>query len=288
MPPKKPTPSPADLRRKLDPPRRAGRVALVPTMGCLHAGHLSLIHLAKELADTVVVSIYVNPLQFGPNEDLAAYPRPLEDDERQCREAGVDLLFRPKDLYPNGTPKVSLGVRGLADTLCGAKRPGHFDGVATVVNILFNIVGPDVAVFGDKDWQQLTVIRRMVQDLAMPVSIIGAPVVREPDGLAMSSRNRYLSEDERRQAAGLYRALVAMRKAAAGASPEALPDIGRESLERDGIVPEYLEIRDAESLQDAVPGRPARAFVAARIGSARLIDNIALDGAPDGAPAELE
>ena len=192
--------STAELRRELEPAPRGRRVALVPTMGCLHAGHMSLIRLAKELADLVVVSIYVNPLQFGPGEDLATYPRPFEADAGQCREAGVDLLFHPQDLYPHGEPEVSLRVRGLSDVLCGASRPGHFDGVATVVNILFNIVCPDVAVFGEKDWQQLAIIRRMAQDLAMPVSIIGAPILREADGLAMSSRNRYLRGDERRQA----------------------------------------------------------------------------------------
>ncbi len=272
--------SPPRLRRELEPLRRGRRVALVPTMGCLHAGHLSLIRLARELADTVVVSIYVNPLQFGPTEDFAAYPRPFEADEQQCREAGVDMLFHPQNLYPQGSPKVSLRVQELDGVLCGASRPGHFDGVATVVNILFNIVCPDVAVFGEKDWQQLAILRRMTTDLTMPVSVIGAPTLREPDGLAMSSRNRYLGEDERRLAAGLYRALTAMREAPGGAevSTDALLDIGRESLKQDGIEPEYLEIRDAETLQAASPGRPARAFVAARIGAARLIDNVSLEG----------
>ena len=164
--------------------------------------------------------------------------------------------------------------------LCGATRPGHFDGVATVVAILFNIVQPDVAVFGEKDWQQLAIIRRMASDLAMPVAVIGATIVREPDGLAMSSRNRYLGEEERQQAAGLFRALQAMHTAAQAGeeSLELLLDIGRDSLKEDGIEPEYLEIRDAETLQEPKPGRAARAFVAARIGTARLIDNMALDG----------
>ncbi|HXH63917.1 MAG TPA: pantoate--beta-alanine ligase [Mariprofundaceae bacterium] len=268
------------LRRELQARRNGNRVALVPTMGCLHEGHMSLIRLARELADVVVVSIYVNPLQFGPSEDFSAYPRPFADDERACLEAGVDLLFHPQNLYPEGGPQVSLHVAGLDDVLCGATRPGHFDGVATVVAILFNIVQPDVAVFGEKDWQQLAIIRRMASDLAMPVAVIGATIVREPDGLAMSSRNRYLGEEERQQAAGLFRALQAMHTAAQAGeeSLELLLDIGRDSLKEDGIEPEYLEIRDAETLQEPKPGRAARAFVAARIGTARLIDNMALDG----------
>lgn len=269
-----------ELRRELMVQRKGNRIALVPTMGCLHAGHLSLIELAKQLADTVVVSIYVNPLQFGANEDLAAYPRPFADDKRLCRQTGVDILFHPHDLYPDGGPRVTLHVAELDRVLCGAARPGHFDGVATVVSILFNLVQPDVAVFGDKDWQQLAIIRRMVSDLAMPVAIIGAPTVREPDGLAVSSRNRYLKKKERQQAVGLYRALEAMRHAATDGkkSTKALLKVGHASLKKDGIEPEYLEIRDAETLQAATVGRPARAFVAAHIGAARLIDNMPLDG----------
>jgi pantoate--beta-alanine ligase len=268
------------LRRELRTLRKGKRVALVPTMGCLHAGHISLIELAKELADLVVVSIYVNPLQFGPAEDFASYPRTLETDAEACIEAGVDVLFHPLNLYPDGEPKVSLCVKDLDAVLCGASRPGHFDGVATVVTILCNLVQPDVAVFGEKDWQQLAIMRRMAADLAMPATIIGAPIVREDDGLAMSSRNRYLGPAERRQAAGLFRALTAMQGAAAAGEHDmdALLDIGRASLHQDGIDPEYLEIRDAETLQQAAAGRPARAFVAAPIGNARLIDNMALDG----------
>lgn len=281
--------SSAGLRRELDAMRQGKRVVLVPTMGCLHEGHLSLIRLARDLADIVVVSIYVNPLQFGPNEDFSAYPRPFEADAYLCREAGANLLFHPQNLYPQGEPQVSLCVHELDKVLCGASRPGHFDGVATVVAILLNLVRPEVAVFGEKDWQQLAIIRRMTTDLAMAVSVIGAPTVRESDGLAMSSRNRYLDADERKRATGLYRALAAMRGSAANASsPEALLDIGRTSLKQDGIAPEYLEIRDAETLQEPDPKRPARAFIAARIGSARLIDNISLESALKGALEGLE
>jgi pantoate--beta-alanine ligase len=269
-----------ELRQELQAHRNGKRVALVPTMGCLHAGHLSLIELARELADTVVVSIYVNPLQFGPSEDFAAYPRTFAADAEVCIKAGADVLFHPQSLYPEGGPKVTLHVTELGSVLCGATRPGHFDGVATVVAILLNIVQPEVAVFGDKDWQQLAIIRRMVSDLAMPVAIIGTPTVREADGLAMSSRNRYLGPEERKLAAGLFRALDTMRQASADGenSTKTLLDIGHASLKEDDIAPEYLEIRDAETLREPAPGRPARAFIAARIGSARLIDNMPLDG----------
>lgn len=267
-----------DLRQELAKPHNSKRVALVPTMGCLHDGHTSLIKLARELADTVIVSIYVNPLQFGPDEDFEVYPRTFEHDESMCREAGVDVLFHPKSLYGNGKPKVSLIIHEMDKVLCGASRPGHFNGVATAVSILFNIVQPDVAVFGEKDWQQLAIIRRMIADLAIPTSIIGAPTVREPDGLALSSRNRYLTKGERKKAAGLFRSLSAIQKAAGakGSSVETLLNIGRKSLRNDGIEPEYLDIRDAETLMDPAPGRQVRAFVAAHIGNTRLIDNIAL------------
>jgi pantoate--beta-alanine ligase len=268
------------LHRELQVLRKNKRVALVPTMGSLHDGHLSLITLARQLADIVVASIYVNPLQFGPDEDFAAYPRSFATDAEACIKAGVDVLFHPLNLYPAGEPKVSLHVHELDSVLCGAARPGHFDGVATVVTILCNLVQPDVAVFGEKDWQQLAIIRRMASDLAMPTAIIGAPTVREDDGLAMSSRNRYLEPKERKQATGLFRAVEAMQNAAAAGEQDtdALLDIGRASLKHDGIQPEYLEIRDAETLQAPIPGQQARVFVAAPIGEARLIDNMPLDG----------
>jgi pantoate--beta-alanine ligase len=257
-------------------------VALVPTMGCLHAGHARLIREARTLANTVVVSIYVNPLQFGPHEDFARYPRSLDADLAVCAEQGADIVFHPATLYPEDGPKVSLTVRGLSDVLCGAVRPGHFDGVATVVAILFNTVQPNIAVFGEKDWQQLAIIRRMVADLHMPVDIVGVETVREADGLAMSSRNRYLDEDDRKQAAALSRALDAMGRLAGAGERDVsvLLDAGRQLLQKAGIEPEYLEIRDAQRLtpMDALDGRGvARSFVAARVGGARLIDNMPLE-----------
>ncbi len=269
------------LRARLQEMRQGKRVALVPTMGCLHAGHLSLIEQVRAAADIVVASIYVNPLQFGPNEDLERYPRTFDADARACREAGVDLLFHPATLYPEQGPAVTLTTSGLTDCLCGAARPGHFDGVVTVVNILFNIVRPDIAIFGEKDWQQLAVIRRMVADLQMPIEILGGTIVREPDGLAMSSRNRYLNSAERRRAVALSQAMQAMRQAAERGERDAgaLKQIGAAILDDAGTETEYLEIRCAATLEpvERLDARPARAFIAARIGGTRLIDNISLD-----------
>jgi len=266
-----------------------GRVALVPTMGCLHEGHLSLIRAARKQADHVMVSIYVNPLQFGPDEDFAAYPRDFGRDARLCEQAGTDTLFHPDNLYPDGPPRVSLTVdASLAGCLCGKTRPGHFDGVATVVAKLLNLARPDIAVFGEKDWQQLVIIRRMTRDLNLPVNIVSHPTVREADGLAMSSRNRYLAPDERRRAAALFAALSRMREAVADGEAEcpALIRIGRETLADAAIEPEYLEIRDECTLQPLAHVRngKARAFAVARIGRARLIDNIALPPAPTETP----
>ncbi len=264
--------------------RLAAPVAFVPTMGCLHEGHRTLIRRARRLGRSVVVSIYVNPLQFGPGEDFDAYPRTFEADRECCREDGVDLLFHPETLYPEGPPQVRMRVDDrLAGCLCGVERPGHFDGVATVVAILFQLVRPDVAVFGEKDWQQLTIIRRMVRDFHFPVRIEGVPTVREDDGLAMSSRNRYLNEAERTRAGALYSALRAMRSAASSGEKDSarLIELGRLRLEAAGVRPEYLEIRDGDTLaplERIAPG--ARAFVAARIGRARLIDNLALEEEP--------
>ncbi len=254
-------------------------VALVPTMGALHEGHLSLIRRAKEEAASVVVSVYVNPIQFGPNEDFAAYPRTPEEDLAACRNAGVDLVWMPETLYPAGEPLVRVHPGPMADCLCGAVRPGHFAGVLTVVAILFHMVRPDLAVFGEKDWQQLVLIRRMVQDLRFPVNILGAPTVREPDGLAMSSRNRYLTKEERGRAVGLVRALSRMRKLVQEGerAVAVLEEEGARVLQEHGVVPEYLQVRDGESLARLKVVQPgARAFVAARIGRARLIDNMAL------------
>ncbi len=258
---------------------RDARIALVPTMGCLHAGHLSLIHAARRLADVVVVSIYVNPLQFAPGEDLERYPRTLDQDLACCQSAGVDCVFHPETLYPAQGPMVTLRVGELAECLCGLHRPGHFDGVATVVNVLCNIVQPDLALFGEKDWQQLQIVRRMVADLRLPVEIVSVPIVREADGLAMSSRNRYLTDSQRARAVALYRAIERMRAACREGERDArrLRSIGLDVLQQAGLRVEYLEIREAHTLRslDRVDEH-ARVFIAAHLGVTRLIDNGAL------------
>ncbi len=273
--------TPRELRDVLAPLRARRRIALVPTMGCLHDGHASLIRKAGELADVVIVSIYVNPLQFGPNEDLGAYPRPFEADKTACGALGVDVIFHPDNLYASDPPGITLKAGELSNVLCGATRPGHFDGVVTVVNILFNIVRPDIALFGEKDWQQLAIIRRMVTDLHIPVEIVGCKTVREPDGLAMSSRNRYLSEEERRQAAVLYASLqkIAENIKKGDKNCEKLLKSARNYLKVHKIDPEYIEIQNASTLTKItrITDSPARAFIAATIGKARLIDNIALE-----------
>ncbi len=270
-----------ELRRLLTPLRGAGRIALAPTMGCLHEGHASLIRKARQLVDTVVVSIYVNPLQFGPKEDLGRYPRTFEADRAVCETEGADIIFHPASLYAAAEPGVTLAVSGLARCLCGAHRPGHFDGVATAVNVLFNIVQPDIAVFGEKDWQQLVIIRRMVSDLHMPVEIVSRPTVRESDGLARSSRNRYLSSEERQRAGRLYACLrfIAENAKKGEKNCKKLCKMAENRLKMEKIDPEYLDIRAAASLSaiERITNTPARAFVAARIGKARLIDNIALE-----------
>jgi len=271
-----------ELRRTLAPVRGRDRIAFVPTMGCLHEGHLSLIRKAKRLADIVIVSIYVNPMQFGPNEDFDAYPRTFEADAALCEQEGVDIIFHPHNLYPADSIKISLKISELDGYLCGASRPGHFDGVVTVVNMLFNIVQPDIAIFGEKDWQQLAIITRMVNDLQMGIEIIGAPILRESDGLAMSSRNRYLSEEDRSKAPRLYETLQEMTtllKQGETLSSELIKR-GLTRLTDAGIEPEYLEIRDAATLQTTETiNAPCRIFIAAKIGNTRLIDNIALEHA---------
>lgn len=269
-----------EIRRCLKPLRNQ-TIAFVPTMGCLHAGHMSLIKKAKALADIVIVSIYVNPLQFGKNEDLDSYPRSFDKDAALCDQADVDVLFHPATLYPESGPKITLRATGLCDCLCGASRPGHFDGVLTVVNILFNIIQPDIAVFGEKDWQQLTLIRRMVEDLQMPVEIVGGAIIREADGLAMSSRNRYLSEVDRQQALALSQALMAMQASARNGEThvETLKAVAQDMLDAADIQTEYLDIRCAGSLKhkQILNQQPTRAFIAARVGNARLIDNMPLE-----------
>ncbi|PZN34497.1 MAG: pantoate--beta-alanine ligase [Proteobacteria bacterium] len=273
---------PAELRSRVAQWRRAGeRIAFVPTMGNLHAGHGSLVQQARRLADRVIVSIFVNPLQFGPNEDFAAYPRTPDEDRRMSESLQVDVLFLPEveDMYPRGQAStVRVHVPGLEDILCGAFRPGHFSGVATIVAKLLNLVQPDVAVFGEKDYQQLLIIRRTAHDLSMPVQIVGAPTTREPDGLAMSSRNRYLTPAERERAPHIFQALERARMAVeAGVTDFArLEREGFSALEQAGFRPDYFAIRDAETLEAPTPqpGRRLVVLAAARIGRARLIDNV--------------
>ena len=263
--------------------RAAGkRIGFVPTMGNLHDGHLSLVRIAKQHSDVVVVSIFVNPTQFGPNEDFAAYPRTFEADRALCEREGVDLVFYPSvpDMYPAGA-SVSLTENSLSRTLCGAARPGHFDGVCTVVAKLFNLVLPHVAVFGEKDAQQLRVIRRMVRDLRFPVEIVSGPTAREADGLARSSRNQYLTAEQRPQAVCLRRALdEAERRFAAGErGPAALVAAMRAVVARAPAAKiDYVEIVDDETLQPlAGPiARPALAALAVWVGTPRLIDNAVL------------
>ncbi len=254
------------------------RVALVPTMGALHEGHLSLVRLALEHADRVVVSLFVNPLQFGPNEDFDRYPRTLERDIALLESLNVDCLFMPsvEALYPEGRDQhTRVHVPGLADMLCGASRPGFFDGVATVVTKLFHIITPDVAVFGEKDYQQLLMIRRLVTDLNFPIRILGAPIVREPDGLALSSRNAYLSADERQCAPALQRSLKQLATALENGTPIAAAEQDAcASLTAQGFTVDYLSVRCAETLAlPSIPQQPLIVLAAAYLGTTRLIDN---------------
>ncbi|MGD9000455.1 MAG: pantoate--beta-alanine ligase [Granulosicoccaceae bacterium] len=273
------------LRSYIHAWREAGeRVAFVPTMGNLHEGHLQLVDAARSQASRVVVSIFVNPAQFGPNEDFAAYPRTPEQDSELLAARRADLLYMPgvDSMYPGGEGAMTRvePPEALTNILCGASRPGHFSGVATVVTKLLNQVQPDVAVFGEKDFQQLLVIRRVVADLDLPVAIVGVPTVREADGLAMSSRNRYLDSDERVQAAQLSAILreMAGRLQQGERDFAALEAAAAAQLRRAGFVPDYVSIRCATDL--TTPGRGDTALVilaAARLGEARLIDNLQLD-----------
>jgi len=266
-----------DFRRACQEARVDGELALVPTMGSLHAGHQSLIREAALRAPTVAVTIFVNPAQFGPNEDLSRYPRDLQSDLRKCEEAGATFVFAPDstEMYPPGF-QTWVEPGPLAAPLCGARRPGHFRGVCTVVAKLFALSRADAAFFGEKDFQQVLVVRRMAFDLSFGTEVIGRPIVREPDGLAMSSRNGHLTSDERGHATALWKALLAVRaKFAAGERDvAALEAVARRILEEAGLRVDYAEIRDPVELQ-----RPARAeassrlFLAAFIGNTRLIDN---------------
>jgi pantoate--beta-alanine ligase len=269
-----------ELRPILAAARAEGRlIGLVPTMGYLHEGHVSLLRAARAGCDLVVMSLFVNPAQFGPGEDLDRYPRDEGRDAELAAEAGVDLIYVPSvaDVYPDGFA-TTVEVGGLTEVLCGdpARRgPEHFRGVTTVVAKLFNTVGPDIAYFGRKDAQQVAVIRRMVRDLDIPVRIEALPIVREPDGLAMSSRNAYLTAADRERATALSRALGEVERVARGESLAAGLGAGRRVLDEAGIEPEYLEARDPENLQElAVLNGPALVALAAQVGGARLIDNV--------------
>jgi pantoate--beta-alanine ligase len=272
------------LRATLAEWRRAGaRVAFVPTMGNLHQGHLDLVHAAAAAAERVVASIFVNPLQFGPGEDFAAYPRTLDDDLARLEGSGCNLVFAPTEavMYPSGRVGTTrVEVPGLADVLCGASRPGHFTGVTTVVAKLFNLVQPDLAAFGQKDYQQLTIVRRMVADLDFPVEILGVATRREADGLAMSSRNRYLSAAERRVAPALHAALQAAADALRRGERDfvALQHAGMDNIRSAGMSPEYFEVRRQDDL-GAPQGNDRNLVVlaASKLGRARLIDNLLVD-----------
>ena len=262
------------LRRRAE----GQRIGFVPTMGYLHSGHTSLMDIARKQCDWLVVSIFVNQLQFGPGEDLDRYPRDPEGDAAKCAAAGVDMLFMPPELYPPDH-STSVAVTGLTAGFCGASRPNFFGGITTVVSRLFGLVQPSVAVFGEKDFQQLAVIRRMVRDLAMPIDIIGGPLIRDTDGIALSSRNRYLTPPLRQRALSLSGALRAMQAALNAHGPgipaAELLAVGHSVLDFDEF--DYLHIVDPDTLQDVTTvDRPVRALVGGYIGGTRLIDNMAL------------
>jgi len=276
----------AGLRAHIGRYRRDDQeIAFVPTMGNLHAGHVALVKAAREACERVVVSIYVNPLQFGTGEDFDAYPRTLEEDRQKLEAAGAHVLFAPHDreIYPQGREHSTTidAPEALTNTLCGASRPGHFRGVTTVVAKLFNIVQPTLAVFGEKDFQQLRVIQRMTADLNLPIRILGVPTQREADGLAMSSRNGYLSADELSKAPLLYAQLQwAAEQLRAGRAWDAIEAEGLKRLSDAGFVPDYFTLRDAENLQPLTAWQagdaPARVLLAARLGQTRLIDNLSI------------
>lgn len=276
--------NPNDLRSLLAARRTSGRtVGLVPTMGNIHDGHLSLVALARSRADLIVASVFVNPLQFGANDDFARYPRTLSQDIEKLQTSGVDLVYTPtvESVYPCGyPPSVSVCLSGyLAETLEGAYRPGHFGGVLTVVQILFNQVDPDIAVFGEKDWQQLVVIRQMVEDLSRQIEIKGCPTVREPDGLAMSSRNQYLSSDEREVASNLYRSLMSVSSALKCGRRDfaALCAEQVDVLTPFGFQIQYLEVRRTNLQMPSARDRDFVVLAAGHLGGTRLIDGLYVD-----------
>jgi pantoate--beta-alanine ligase len=262
----------SDLRR-----RTGATIGLVPTMGYLHAGHSSLMRFLRPRVDYLVVSIYVNPLQFAPHEDLETYPTDTANDLACCRDEGVDCVFMPENLYPTGFA-TTVTVSGLADHLCGQRRPTHFQGVATVVARLFGLTRCDQAVFGEKDYQQLVILRRMVRDLGMPVKIMGAPLVRETDGLALSSRNSYLTPLDRLRSTSLHRAMSAMATAAREGTKSVgdLQALGRTRIDCDQL--DYLEVVDSATLQPLQEvSERARIMISAFYGKTRLIDNMSLE-----------
>jgi pantoate--beta-alanine ligase len=273
-----------ELRAAIARARSEGkRIGLVPTMGNLHSGHAALVTKAAHRADFVVATIFVNPMQFGPNEDLATYPRTLAADQEKLIEAGCHLLFTPnvEEMYPHGmADQTVVSVPVISEGLCGASRPGHFDGVSTVVSKLFNMVQPDLAVFGEKDFQQLAVIRALVRDLNMPIQIIGEPTVRAEDGLALSSRNGYLNEEQRATAPVLYKVIQQIGAAVDRGDKDfaTLLDAGKRQLEAAGFRPDYLEIREATSLRPATAQDDDLVILAAAfLGKTRLIDNLHLN-----------
>ena len=276
----------AELRQQVRDWRQAGlRVGFVPTMGNLHAGHISLIDEARRHADKVVASIFVNPTQFGPSEDFDSYPRTLQADSEKLQAAQCDLLFAPSvdEMYPQKN-RTWVDVDELGDHLCGASRPGHFRGVSTVVSKLFNIVLPDIACFGEKDFQQLAIIRRMVQDLFIPVQIIGVPTAREANGLAMSSRNGYLSAAQKDQASAIYATLQDLKARIQGGERDfaGLVKLGTDRLAQAGFAVDYLTISNADTLAPASsPDSHLLIAVAAKLGATRLIDNVTLSIACD-------
>ena len=271
----------AGLRSVIGRWKRSGyTIALVPTMGNLHEGHISLLNHARECADRTVLSIFVNPIQFGKGEDYDKYPSTLADDKNKLEKYGLDLLFTPdlKQLYPGGTGiDTRINVPGLSNILCGESRPNHFSGVATVVTKLLSNVQPDMAFFGEKDYQQVLVIKRMAHDLCLPVDIVGLPIVREPDGLAMSSRNAYLAQNERRRAPEIYQTLKAAAESLRQGK-QSIEDIEQEALgrlEKASFRPEYVSIRRAEDLGKPIAGDTRLSIlIAAWLGRARLIDNL--------------